>query len=104
MHDNSVAECCWYYSQPRKQYEVQEEEQDEFLGSVKLRQQILGFPPEINYIYTQKLGVSSLFEWQLHCLEKIPEVHKGQHFVYSAPTSAGKTIVSELLMISKVYN
>ena len=45
MHDNSVAECCWYYSQPQKQYEVQEIEQDEFLGSVKLRQQVLGFPP-----------------------------------------------------------
>uniref|UniRef100_A0AAV2LMJ9 DNA polymerase theta n=1 Tax=Knipowitschia caucasica TaxID=637954 RepID=A0AAV2LMJ9_KNICA len=48
-----------------------------------------------------KLGVTHMFEWQAQCLA-VGRVLHGGNLVYSAPTSAGKTLVSELLMLKRV--
>uniref|UniRef100_A0A669CNY8 DNA polymerase theta n=1 Tax=Oreochromis niloticus TaxID=8128 RepID=A0A669CNY8_ORENI len=49
----------------------------------------------------QKHGVTRMFEWQAQCLA-VGQVLRGGNLVYSAPTSAGKTLVSELLMLKRV--
>ncbi|XP_042340201.1 DNA polymerase theta [Plectropomus leopardus] len=49
----------------------------------------------------QKHGVTHMFEWQAQCLA-VGHVLQGGNLVYSAPTSAGKTLVSELLMLKRV--
>ncbi|AWP05663.1 putative DNA polymerase theta isoform 3 [Scophthalmus maximus] len=49
----------------------------------------------------QKHGVTRMFEWQAQCLS-VGHVLQGRNLVYSAPTSAGKTLVSELLMLKRV--
>uniref|UniRef100_A0A3P8PU19 DNA polymerase theta n=1 Tax=Astatotilapia calliptera TaxID=8154 RepID=A0A3P8PU19_ASTCA len=49
----------------------------------------------------QKHGVTRMFEWQAQCLA-VGQVLQGGNLVYSAPTSAGKTLVSELLMLKRV--
>ncbi|XP_034148917.1 DNA polymerase theta [Esox lucius] len=46
-------------------------------------------------------GVSSMFPWQAQCLS-MGQVLQGRNLVYSAPTSAGKTLVAELLMLKRV--
>ena len=46
-------------------------------------------------------GIVSMFEWQAECLQKTKAL-QGRNLVYSAPTSAGKTLVSELLILKRV--
>ena len=41
-----------------------------------------------------------MFPWQVECLTHRKEVVRDQaNLIYSAPTSAGKTLVSELIML-----
>ncbi|KAM3935772.1 DNA polymerase theta [Leptodactylus fuscus] len=47
------------------------------------------------------LGVLQMFEWQAECLMQ-GRVLGGKNLVYSAPTSAGKTLVAELLILKRV--
>uniref|UniRef100_A0A3Q3EAY4 DEAD/DEAH-box helicase domain-containing protein n=1 Tax=Labrus bergylta TaxID=56723 RepID=A0A3Q3EAY4_9LABR len=59
-----------------------------------------GLPKPILERY-HKHGVTHMFEWQAQCLS-VGQVLQGGNLVYSAPTSAGKTLVSELLMLKRV--
>ncbi|XP_013868724.1 DNA polymerase theta isoform X2 [Austrofundulus limnaeus] len=59
-----------------------------------------GLPKPVLERY-QKHGVTQMFEWQAQCLT-MGRVLQGGNLVYSAPTSAGKTLVSELLMLKRV--
>ncbi|KAM9314831.1 DNA polymerase theta [Pholidichthys leucotaenia] len=59
-----------------------------------------GLPKPVLERY-QKHGVTHMFEWQAQCLT-VGQVLQGGNLVYSAPTSAGKTLVSELLMLKRV--
>ncbi|KAG1702420.1 DNA polymerase theta [Nymphon striatum] len=46
-------------------------------------------------------GVSKMYSWQAECLSK-ENVINGGNLVYAAPTSAGKTLVAEILMLKTV--
>ncbi|XP_054607523.2 DNA polymerase theta isoform X2 [Nothobranchius furzeri] len=59
-----------------------------------------GLPKPVLERY-QKHGVTQMFEWQAQCLT-VGRVLQGGNLVYSAPTSAGKTLVSELLILKRV--
>ncbi|XP_029353156.1 DNA polymerase theta [Echeneis naucrates] len=59
-----------------------------------------GLPKPVLERY-HKYGVTHMFEWQAQCLT-VGRVLQGGNLVYSAPTSAGKTLVSELLMLKRV--
>nr|XP_020479864.1 DNA polymerase theta-like isoform X1 [Monopterus albus] len=59
-----------------------------------------GLPKPVLECY-EKHGVTCMFEWQAQCLT-VGQVLQGGNLVYSAPTSAGKTLVSELLMLKRV--
>ncbi|KAM9770177.1 DNA polymerase theta [Menidia menidia] len=59
-----------------------------------------GLPKPVLERY-RKHGVTQMFDWQAQCLT-VGKVLEGGNLVYSAPTSAGKTLVSELLMLKRV--
>ncbi|KER31187.1 hypothetical protein T265_02512 [Opisthorchis viverrini] len=58
-------------------------------------------PPTVFSVYTD-LGINFVFSWQGDCL-RIPGVLDGtRNLVYSAPTSAGKTLVAEIILMKHV--
>ncbi|XP_019619912.1 PREDICTED: DNA polymerase theta-like [Branchiostoma belcheri] len=59
-----------------------------------------GLPESVLQCYHDN-RITQLFEWQAECLQT-GEVLAGRNLVYSAPTSAGKTMVAELLMLKRV--
>ncbi|VDM30487.1 unnamed protein product [Hydatigera taeniaeformis] len=49
-----------------------------------------------------EIGITSVFPWQAACL-KLPGVLEGtRNLVYCAPTSAGKTLVAELITLKRI--
>ncbi|XP_061336496.1 helicase and polymerase-containing protein TEBICHI [Gastrolobium bilobum] len=57
-------------------------------------------PPEICSIYRNK-GISKLYNWQVDCL-RVNGVLQRRNLVYCASTSAGKSLVAEILMLRRV--
>lgn len=57
----------------------------------------LGIPPAVRNAY-QSLGLKSLYEWQRDCLFST-NVLRGENLVYCAPTSGGKTLIAELVLL-----
>lgn len=47
-------------------------------------------------------GVDCMFPWQMECLSIDKVMQERKNLVYSAPTSAGKTLVAEFLLIKTV--
>ncbi|XP_039699075.1 DNA polymerase theta isoform X2 [Pteropus medius] len=59
-----------------------------------------GLPTPVLEKY-HSFGVKKMFKWQAECL-LLGQVLEGKNLVYSAPTSAGKTLVAELLILKRV--
>ncbi|XP_014469442.1 PREDICTED: DNA polymerase theta isoform X2 [Dinoponera quadriceps] len=60
-----------------------------------------GLPPNILQKYIAH-GVENMFTWQMECLSNHKIMQDKQNLVYSAPTSAGKTLIAEILLIKTV--
>ena len=59
-----------------------------------------GLPDKVLEQYSER-GITSMFEWQAECL-MLPGILSGRNIVFSAPTSAGKTLIAELLALKCV--
>ncbi|XP_058838608.1 DNA polymerase theta [Topomyia yanbarensis] len=60
-----------------------------------------GLPAAVIKAYARK-GITELFQWQADCLANAKVILETANLVYSAPTSGGKTIVSEFLVAKTV--
>lgn len=58
--------------------------------------------PIIQY-YARK-GISRFFDWQIDCLQLPGVLEQQKNLVYSAPTSAGKTMVSDILLFKTLLD
>ena len=62
-----------------------------------------GLPDTVVEQYKEK-GIAFMFSWQAECLTTDQgKALQGGNLVYSAPTSAGKTLVAEILMMKRVF-
>lgn len=59
-------------------------------------------PPEVCAVYAGK-GVPCLYPWQAECL-RTGSALQGGNLVYSASTSAGKSLVAEILMVRRLLS
>lgn len=63
--------------------------------------ELWGLPDNILQKYHDK-KINSMFEWQVECLSIKNVLENNANLVYSAPTSAGKTLVAEILAIKAI--
>ncbi|XP_075587957.1 DNA polymerase theta [Dermatophagoides farinae] len=73
-----------------QKYHQQHSQNMNMLRNWNLSEQILDH-------YGQK-GITRLFDWQIECLQLPGVLGKQKNLLYSAPTSAGKTMVADILL------
>ncbi len=66
----------------------------------------MDFPDALLKVYRDEFNIKEMFPWQVDCLTHRDHVvvREKQNLIYSAPTSAGKTLVSELLMLKNLIH
>ncbi len=62
----------------------------------------IGLPNEIGKSY-ENIGLHQLYKWQYECLFNTNILLK-KNLIYCAPTSGGKTLVAELLILKTILN
>ena len=67
----------------------------------RLMLQSFGLPEEVLQSYSLK-GIRTMLEWQLECLSKPGVLSGNNNLIVSAPTSAGKSLVGEIIALKCV--
>ncbi|KAJ3127313.1 hypothetical protein HK098_006492 [Nowakowskiella sp. JEL0407] len=77
-------------------------EMDDSELSLSMSRPDLGLPQSVVKTYAN-YGITALYQWQMECLFVYGVLDGSHNLIYSAPTSAGKTMVAELLVLRRVF-
>ncbi|XP_019408288.1 PREDICTED: helicase POLQ-like isoform X3 [Crocodylus porosus] len=60
-----------------------------------------GLPSKVKDLFVQFRGIEKLYEWQHTCLT-LESLQRRKNLIYSLPTSGGKTLVAEILILQEL--
>ncbi|XP_054274745.1 helicase POLQ-like isoform X2 [Macrosteles quadrilineatus] len=60
-----------------------------------------GLPEHVKSLIKRYKGIQDLYKWQEECLN-LPAIKKRKNLVYALPTSGGKTLVAEILILKEI--
>ncbi|XP_075221945.1 mutagen-sensitive 301 [Lycorma delicatula] len=66
-----------------------------------LNSDFFGLPPLVKSLIKKYKGIHRLYDWQEECL-KLEAVKNRKNLVYALPTSGGKTLIAEILILNEI--
>lgn len=80
---------------------IKESQDDSLNGNLQNCDAFYGLPVKAKEMFIKHRNISKLYDWQDECL-KLSAIEKRMNLIYSLPTSGGKTLVAEILMLKEL--